>query len=144
MRGLLLPAALVCALASGCLTARLQYEAHVYVAPMPVRGQYEVAFEIHETSETGATRLLSCPRVVVVEGKKGELLIGDAISSIKCAALVEGTNGMVRVATRVRIVERTRRVWASRQILLLDPRTAPAAGGFGSGRAAVPPAGDAP
>ena len=102
---------------AGCGSLKVGYAAAAKVLPCAEPGQYEVQFTISETSITGESKVLSTPRLIVMEGKKAEITIGDATSSLKCTALVERDGRKVSAMTRVRIKHGPKRVWLARQTL---------------------------
>jgi hypothetical protein len=123
--------AVVGGLVSGCATGRAGYEADATVIPDAKAGHYEVRFRVLDSPLVGEPRLLSEPRLLISEGQKGEIYIGDERSSVKCGALIERKDGGLVATTRVRIEEGRRCVWVCRQTLDLR-------GGIPSG--AAPPA----
>jgi type II secretory pathway component HofQ len=93
------------------------YEAEATVIPDARTGHYEVRFRVMDSPAVGEPKVLSEPRLLVSEGQKGEIFIGDERSSVKCGATIERHDGGLTATTRVRIQEGHRRVWVSRQTM---------------------------
>jgi len=90
----------------------------VKVSPEPRSGPsvYTVVFRISEVEEDGSTSILSAPRVTLLAGQDGEIIVGEGSEEeISCKALVKENEGSTEAVTTVTVKEKGKRRWALTQ-----------------------------
>ncbi len=105
----------------GCATPRPAYRTDVRIAPAGEPRQFTVEFKISETGRDGKTNLLLAPKLTVVAGQEGHVLVGDdrQRDAISCTALVREGGKSLDATTDVDVRRRGRTLWHSTQSLTL-------------------------
>jgi ABC-type uncharacterized transport system auxiliary subunit len=104
---------------SECSTPKRAYKINTKVSPAEEQGQYCVEFTLEDVSAPDGPKVLSSPRVTVLQGEKGRVFVGDTLNNIDYSVIINKLDKGLEANTAIAITEKGTLAWSAQQTIQL-------------------------
>ena len=105
---------------SECTTPKKAYNIKTKVSPAEAQGQYFVEFTLEDVTAPDKPVVLSSPRVVVMQGEKGRVFVGDTFNNFDYSAIINKLDKGLEANTVIAVTKKGTLVWSAEQTIQLS------------------------
>ena len=105
-----------------CSSANKSYKINTTVSPANEQGRpcWQIEFVLEDTSAPAGPVVLSAPKILVAQGEKGDIFVGDTLNNFRYSAIVNKVDKGLAASTTLTVTNNGESVWSSEQTIHLS------------------------